>query len=78
MGQNHPRPLRGISPKGGDNLLPFMEFLPPPWGVPEGQGGYRLLRYSGKLLRRCAPRNDRGSKQGILQKKPRIKSRALI
>ena len=30
-----PLPLRGISPGGGEKLLPFMEFLPPPVGVAE-------------------------------------------
>jgi hypothetical protein len=34
-----PLPLRGISPSGGEKLLPFMEFLPPPGGVAEGRGG---------------------------------------
>ena len=30
-----PLPLCGISPRGGENSLPFTDFLPPPGGVAE-------------------------------------------
>jgi hypothetical protein len=39
LDKNTPLSLRDISPRGGEKLLPFMEFLPPLGGVAEGLGG---------------------------------------
>ena len=39
-----PLALRAISPGGGEKLLPFMEFLPSPGGVPVGQGGHKIRK----------------------------------